>query len=92
MCPGPPAALGCIGPRPDGHREFRGYLAAEHLSEQLSAVTVDEGAVGEQAVDILSQMARGKLSIDHERRWIMELGFHEGSTIAEPLPSMLFSY
>ena len=66
---------------------FGGAWRPNILSEQLSAVTVDERAVGEQAVDILSQMARGKLSIDQEHRWITELGFHEGSTIAEPLPS-----
>lgn len=66
---------------------FGGDWRPNILAEQLSAVTVDEREVGQHAVDILSQMIEGKLPIEQEHRRVMELGFHEGSTIAKPSPS-----
>ncbi|MCC7085141.1 MAG: LacI family DNA-binding transcriptional regulator [Pirellulales bacterium] len=66
---------------------FGGAWRPNILAEQLSAVTVDEREVGQLAVDILSRMIEGKLPIDQEYRRVTELGFHQGSTIAEPASS-----
>lgn len=63
---------------------FGGKWTPSVSTQQLSAVTVDEEAVGARAAELLCQMHRKGSHLSTNYRERMELGFREAGTIAPP--------
>jgi len=62
---------------------FGGATRLGPMQHRLAAVTVDEAAVGRLAADLLSEMRSGRRLIEHDERFEIELGFHEGQTLGQ---------
>jgi DNA-binding LacI/PurR family transcriptional regulator len=65
---------------------FGGATRIGPMQQQLSAVTVDEVALGQHAASLLDDMRSGRKPIEHEDRIEISLGISEGITLA-PLKS-----
>lgn len=63
---------------------FGGATRLGPMQHRLTAVTVDENAIGRQAADLLTQMRTGRRAIESDERIEIELGFHTGQTLGQP--------
>jgi DNA-binding LacI/PurR family transcriptional regulator len=63
---------------------FGGATRLGPMQHRLTAVTVDENAIGRLAADLLAQMRTGRRSIESDERIEIELGFHTGQTLGQP--------
>jgi DNA-binding LacI/PurR family transcriptional regulator len=61
---------------------FGGATRIGPMQQQLSAVTVDEVALGQHAASLLDDMRSGRKPIEHEDRVEISLGISEGITLA----------
>lgn len=59
-----------------------GVFRGGGLSRHLASVTIDEYALGEQAIELLTRMRRNDLAIDSRLRRELPLAFSVGSTLA----------
>jgi DNA-binding LacI/PurR family transcriptional regulator len=62
---------------------FGGATRLSPVQQRLTAVTVDEAAIGRLAVKLLSEMRQGRRSIDSDERFEIPLGISEGQTLGE---------
>ncbi len=62
---------------------FGGAARIGPVQQQLSAITVDEAALGQQAATMLSEMRSGKRLIESEDRIEIPLGISDGMTLAQ---------
>ena len=62
---------------------FGGAERLGSMQHRLTAVTVDEAAIGRTAANLLSDMRAGKRAIETDERLEVEVGFHDGQTLAD---------
>jgi GntR family transcriptional regulator, arabinose operon transcriptional repressor len=62
---------------------FGGAKRLSPMQQRLTAVTVDEAAIGRLAVELLDEMRQGKRLIESEERVDIGLGISEGQTLDE---------
>lgn len=60
---------------------FGGTIRRGALQQMITSVTIDEVQLGCQAADLLDQMRRGALPLDHNETREMTLGFSQGSSL-----------
>jgi len=53
------------------------------ITNLLSAITIDEGRIGELGDRLLEEMSTGKRSIYYKETYPVPWGFYEGHTLAE---------
>jgi GntR family transcriptional regulator of arabinose operon len=63
---------------------FGGSWREGAIARRLTAVTVDEEALGHKAVNLLSDIISGKIAIDSELEIMMPLSLNRGETLAQP--------
>ncbi len=59
-----------------------GVFRGGGLSRHLASVTIDEFALGQQAIELLTRMRRNELAIDSRETRELSLAFNVGSTLA----------
>lgn len=63
---------------------FGGASRFGPMQQRLTAVTVDEAAIGRLAVEMLNEMRNGRRPIEAEERIEIELSLSEGETLGPP--------
>jgi DNA-binding LacI/PurR family transcriptional regulator len=60
---------------------FGGIARSTATLRSLSSVTVDETQIARQAVELLEQMRRRELPLDHDETFVMPIGLSAGQTL-----------
>jgi GntR family transcriptional regulator, arabinose operon transcriptional repressor len=76
--------LGLRAPEDVSLLGFGGARREGTLMRRLRSVVIDETAVGERAVALLSEMRSGKRPLDDNQEFVSELSVSEGQTVAPP--------
>src|SRR5262249_389634 len=79
--------LGRLGLRVPEDMSLIGFGGSQRdgaVVERLTSVTVDEAQMGRQAADLLDQMRRGELPLEHEETVLIPLGLSQGESLGPP--------